>query len=210
MSEGLSNMVVEAAGPYLRSARTVVRITDRSTAMSSTVICNPTTSTITCERSARLADRLERGARDLAEFARSLTDADWRMPTPGDGRTVGTIVHHVATVYPLEVHLATMMAAGTPIVGVTTDTIREMNAAHALEHAGTTKDEALALLEKNSAAAAAAIRAFADGDLDRAVPVSLYADAELTCQFMLEDHAVRHSYHHLARLRAAVRRVKEV
>jgi hypothetical protein len=31
--------------------------------------------------------------------------------------------------------------------------------------------------------------------------VSLYDDAELTCQFMLEDHAVRHSYHHLARLR---------
>ena len=81
--------------------------------MSSTVICNPTTSTIICERSARLADRLERGARDLAEFARSLTDAEWHMTTPGDGRTVGTIVHHVATVYPLEVHLATMMAAGT-------------------------------------------------------------------------------------------------
>ena len=178
--------------------------------MSSTVICNPTTSTIACERSARLAHRLERGAQDLAEFARSLTDAEWRMTTPGDGRTVGTIVHHVATVYPLEVHLATMMAAGTPIVGVTTDTIREMNAAHAIEHAGTTKEEALALLEKNSAAAAAAILAFSDDDLDRAVPVSLYADAELTCQFMLEDHAVRHSYHHLARLRAAVQRAKEV
>jgi hypothetical protein len=26
---------------------------------------------------------------------------------------------------------------------------------------------------------------------------------ELTCQFMLEDHAVRHSYHHLSRVRAA-------
>jgi hypothetical protein len=35
--------------------------------------------------------------------------------------------------------------------------------------------------------------------------VSLYGDAELTCQFILEDHAVRHSYHHLARLRAAVK-----
>jgi hypothetical protein len=41
--------------------------------------------------------------------------------------------------------------------------------------------------------------------LDRAAPVSLYADAPLTCQFVLEDHAVRHSYHHLARIRAAVK-----
>jgi hypothetical protein len=49
--------------------------------------------------------------------------------------------------------------------------------------------------------AATAIRAFGDKDLDRAVPVSLYGDAELTCQFVLEDHAVRHSAHHLARLR---------
>jgi len=34
--------------------------------------------------------------------------------------------------------------------------------------------------------------------------VSLNANAPLTCQFILEDHAVRHSYHHLARIRAAL------
>jgi len=28
----------------------------------------------------------------------------------------------------------------------------------------------------------------------------------LTCQFFLEDHAVRHSYHHLARIRKALGR----
>jgi hypothetical protein len=36
--------------------------------------------------------------------------------------------------------------------------------------------------------------------------VSLNGDAPLTCQFMLEDHAVRHSYHHLAILRGTVKR----
>ena len=41
-----------------------------------------------------------------------------------------------------------------------------------------------------------------DEELDRAAPVSLNSDAPLTCQFMLEDHAVRHSYHHLDRIRA--------
>jgi hypothetical protein len=157
-------------------------------------------------RSARLADRLERGARDLADFARALTDAEWRQTMPGDGRPIGVIVHHVATMFPLEIHLAQMMAAGTPIVGVTWATVREMNAAHAMEHGGATKQAALALLAENSGAAADAIRQLTDQDLDRAVPVSLYGDAELTCQFMLEDHAVRHSYHHLSRLRTAVQR----
>jgi hypothetical protein len=36
--------------------------------------------------------------------------------------------------------------------------------------------------------------------------VSLYEDAPVTCQFVLEDHAVRHSYHHLAGIKKAVRR----
>ena len=157
-------------------------------------------------RPQRLARRsIDAGARALTEFARPL-------PTPvahgrcGRGRTVGVIVHHVASVYPLEVRLAQMLAAGSPIVGVTWHTVHEMNAAHAAEFEHVTKPAALALLAENSAAAAAAIRTFSDGDLNGPAIVSLYADAELTCQFMLEDHAVRHSYHHLARLRATLER----
>ena len=72
------------------------------------------------------------------------------------------------------------------------------------ENDGVTKKAALDLLAANSAVAAAAIRAFSNEELDRAAPVSLNSDAPLTCQFFLEDHAVRHSYHHLARIRAAL------
>ena len=55
------------------------------------------------------------------------------------------------------------------------------------------------------AMAAAVIRSWSDTQLANAAAVSLYADAPLTCQFVLEDHAVRHSYHHLAHLRRALR-----
>jgi hypothetical protein len=172
--------------------------------MSPTMSCQPIESRLTRGRSGQLADRLLKGAHALVEFARPLSEREWRTAVPGDGRPVGVIVHHVASVYPLEVRLAQMMAADTPIVGVTWATVHEMNAAHATEFADVTKDVALALLEANSADAADAIRALSDDQLTRAVPVSLYADAELTCQFMVEDHAVRHSYHHLARVRAAL------
>jgi hypothetical protein len=80
-----------------------------------------------------------------------------------------------------------------------------MNAGHANEHHAVTKEAALDLLRRNSTAAAAAIRALRDEELDQAAPVSLNSDAPLTCQFMLEDHAVRHSYHHLARIRGALK-----
>jgi Protein of unknown function (DUF664) len=158
------------------------------------------------QRTDALADRLEHGARALATFASALTDAEWQARVPKDGRKIGVIVHHVASMYPLEIQLAQTLAGGEPVAGVTWDAVHEMNAGHAREHDAVTKEAALDLLRRNSTAAAAAIRVLSDEELDQAAPVSLNSDAPLTCQFMLEDHAVRHSYHHLAILRAAVTR----
>src|SRR5215207_647396 len=107
-------------------------------------------------RSNTLADRLEQGASALAIFASSLTDAEWGTRNPKDGRKVGVIVHHVATVYPLEIHLAQTLAAGKPVEGVTWDAVHKMNAEHAKENDTVTKKTALDLLRRNSAAAAAA------------------------------------------------------
>jgi hypothetical protein len=157
-------------------------------------------------RSHALADRLEQGAQALTALANSLTDAEWQARIPGDGRKIGVVVHHVASVYPIEIQLAQTVAGGKPVTGVTMNDIHVMNAGHARDNDGVTKEAALELLRKNSTDAAAAIRALTDDQLAQAAPVSLYADAPLTSQFVLEDHAVRHSYHHLARIRAALKR----
>ena len=160
-------------------------------------------------RANSLADRLEQGARALADLARTLTDAQWRMPLPGDGRTIGVVVHHVADVYPLEIQLAQTLAGGEAITGVTMADVHAMNAKHSAEHKTTTKREALELLERNSAAAAASVRALSDEALAQAALVSLYGNAPLTCQFLLEDHAVRHSYHHLNLITKALRSIRQ-
>ena len=60
----------------------------------------------TSQQAQALADRLEAGARALATFAATLTDAEWLTPVPHDGHTVGVVVHHVASVYPVEIELA--------------------------------------------------------------------------------------------------------
>ncbi|HXD21814.1 MAG TPA: DinB family protein [Gemmatimonadaceae bacterium] len=154
-------------------------------------------------RSNLLAERLEQGAQALEALANGLTAAQWQARVK-DGRKVGVLVHHVANMYPLEIQLAQGLAAGKPIAGVSWDDVHAMNAAHAKEFDGVTKEDAIALLRKNSAAAAAAIRALGDAELDNGSTISLNADAPLTCQFMLEDHAVRHSYHHAAAIRRAI------
>lgn len=155
-------------------------------------------------RADALADRLEQGANDLADLAATLTDAEWRTRVPRDERTIGVIVHHVATMYPLEIELAQAVAAGKAIVGVTGQAVHDINANHAEEHADTTREEAIALLRKNSELAAGAIRAMKDEELDSATPNSLYFDAPLTCQFFIEDHAMRHSWYHAGRIRQAL------
>jgi hypothetical protein len=155
-------------------------------------------------RSEILAARLEQGVRELTALARSLNDEQWKTKIPHDGRTVGVVVHHVGTMYPIEIDLAQKLARGEAVEGVTWDAVHELNANHARENAACTKEEAIALVEKNSAAAAAAVRALSDEQLDSFAGLSLNSDGPRTCQFMLEDHAVGHAWHHLLKIRRAL------
>jgi hypothetical protein len=158
-------------------------------------------------RAESLADRIEEGAAGLASFAEVLSEAEWRTPVSGsDRRPVGVIVHHVATMYPIEIDVARIVASGKAVTDVTWEVVAQINSKHASEQAGATKAAALELLRKNSREAAAAVRAFTDAELDQAAPFSLSFGAPVTAQFVIEDHAMRHSWHHLARIRKVLGR----
>ena len=154
-------------------------------------------------RAESLAARIVEGASGLAAYAEGLSESQWNSRVK-DGRTVGVVVHHVATVYPIEVDLAKTIASGKPVTEVTWEAVADMNAKHARDRAKTTKAETLELLRKNSREAAEAVRAFTDEQLDRAAPFSLSYGAPVTAQFVIEDHALRHSWHHLAKIQAAL------
>jgi hypothetical protein len=160
-----------------------------------------------CLRAAALADRIERGAAILAAFADGLSEAEWGAPvSQSDRRSVGVIVHHVASVYPIEVDLARAIAAGKAVTDLTWEAVAGLNAQHAREQAGVSKAAALELLRRTSREAAAAVRAFTDDELDQAAPFSLVFGAPVTAQFVIEDHALRHSWHHLAGIRRSLGR----
>jgi hypothetical protein len=151
-------------------------------------------------RANQLADRIEEGAALLAAVAQQLTPEQWATPVLPDGRTVGVIVHHVANMYPIELDVVRSALAQDVISDVTWDIVADINAAHAREHAGVSKEAALALLAQNSASAAREVRNLTDAELDRAVPFSLSYDAPVTVQYIIEDHPMRHPWHHLARI----------
>lgn len=158
-------------------------------------------------RSEALADRIEQGAAGLAAFAEKLSETEWRTPVSAtDRRSIGVTVHHVASMYPIEVDVARAVASGKTVMDVSWDDVASINAKHAQEQGSVTKTAALELLRRNSRQAAEAVRALTDDELDRAAPFSLSFGAPVTAQFVIEDHALRHSWHHLARIRKVLGR----
>jgi hypothetical protein len=158
-------------------------------------------------RAELLAARIEEGGATLAAFAEGLSESEWNTPVSStDRRPVGVIVHHVASVYPIEIDLARAVGSGKAITEVTWEAVAAMNGKHAKENAAIAKAATIELLRRNSREAAAAVRALTDEELDRAAPFSLSFGAPVTAQFVIEDHALRHSWHHLARIRKAVGR----
>lgn len=158
-------------------------------------------------RTEELAARIEEGAAQLAKFAETISESEWCKPiSRSDRRSIGIIVHHVASMYPIEIGAARAIASGNAITDIKWEVVAHINAKHAEEHANLTKAAALELLHRNSREAANAVRAFTDDELNTAAPFSLAFGAPVTAQFVIEDHALRHSWHHLAGIRTALDR----
>ena len=156
------------------------------------------------KRARALAKRMAQGHQELLAFIKGCSEKEWQTYYPDEGRSVGVLVHHVASVLPAEIDLVKVLASGQPITGVTLEMVHQMNAQHADENARCSKDETLKLLEHNSEMAVAVIRELGDKELDRVAPVSLHGNEPLTTQHFIEDHPLGHSFHHLAGIRAVI------
>lgn len=82
------------------------------------------------KRTEELAVRLEQGYAQLASYAEGLSTQEWAALIPQEGRSVGVLVHHVATMYPVETGVAQIIAGGQAVAGLTWDLVADMNANH--------------------------------------------------------------------------------
>jgi hypothetical protein len=145
------------------------------------------------ERARTLAHQLEQANQSLIATIDGLTDAQWRTHTPGDGRTVGVVAHHVATSHKSVAGLVGAIAHGKTVPNITMEMIHEGNAAHAKQNAHATKAETLALLRQNGAAAVAAVGGLSDAELDRtaSLPMGTFSAAKVV-EMILIGHANDH------------------
>jgi hypothetical protein len=154
------------------------------------------------ERGTALAEDFAAANREVVEFARSCSDAEWVLVVPGEQWPVGVVVHHIAEGHEHGVNWLSQMAHGQAITD-TAEGIDQDNAAHATRAARAGRDETVALLEANAVTLERALRALSDEELDRTASFGPAGGRELPT-VALAAVAARHAREHLAHARAAV------
>jgi hypothetical protein len=152
-------------------------------------------------RARSLAQQFEQANHDLIATVEGVSDAQWRAKTPGDGRSVGVVAHHVATSHKMIAGLAGAIAHGQPVPAVTMDMIHQGNAAHAAQYANCTRAETLALLRQNGAEALAAVRELGDAGLDRTATLPL---GTMSAAQVIERILIGHVHDHHGSIRKAL------
>jgi len=156
------------------------------------------------ERAAALAHDFAAANADALAFARACTEGDWAVTVPGEGWTVGVVLHHIAEGHAHGRRWLEAMAGGVGVAESAED-IDRANAAHALDMAAVGPAETVALLEVNGDGLERALRGLSDEDLDRTAPFGPAGGRPLPTGD-LAAVAARHTREHLAHARAAVGR----
>ena len=114
-----------------------------------------------------LAQRVEQGAQNYLAAVEGLSPDQWKTLCRNEQRTVGVLVHHVGTMYPLEADVVRTLAADGSMPGLDWDAVDGINAEHATANADVDMETAIALVRTNVGIAAEAVRNLTDEQLDR-------------------------------------------
>jgi hypothetical protein len=148
-----------------------------------------------------LATRLEDVSKEFESKLQSLNAQELQAKTP-EGWTVAACAHHAAiSSGPLSMMVAA--AAGkAEMPGITADQLNEMNAQHAQQFAGASKEETLAALHETVPQAAGVVRGLSDDELQK--KAMLPFGMEMTAQQIIENVLIGHLQQHTASIGAAV------
>jgi|SRR5262245_7193119 len=154
-------------------------------------------------RAEALAKQFETKAAEMTQALEKMSDADWKKLTSGEKWSIGVTAHHVAGSHEGISNIVKALSSGQSLPHFTMAMLDDMNAKHAAEHANCTKADTLALHKKNAAAAAAAVRALSDEQLDKSGTV-LSGMPAMTTQQIVEGILIGHVNEHLNSIRSAL------
>ncbi|MBI3964093.1 MAG: DinB family protein [Chloroflexi bacterium] len=157
-------------------------------------------------RAEALAERFEVANSELITVIERCTESQWQAHCTPEGWSVGVTAHHLAVDHPILAGAVQAVATGQPLPPLTSAAIDQMNAEHAAQRASYGKNETLELLRSGGAAAASAVRALGDEQLDRVGTIPWEGDRPVSAQQLIEEKLIGHISEHLESIRAALQR----
>ena len=154
-------------------------------------------------RADMLAKQFEEKANELTDTIQKMSDADWKKVTTAEKWPVGVTAHHVAGSHEPIAGIAKTVASGQTMPPFTMQMLDEGNAKHAKDFANCTKAETLELHKKGVASAAAVVKGFSDGDLEKAGTVMTGMPA-MTVQQIIEGILINHVNDHMGSIKATI------
>lgn len=154
------------------------------------------------QRAMDLATQFSAFHEEWIAFVTNCPDEGWRKASPEEQWPVGVVSRHVATSHFGVAPLARRMVAGEPLPELTSESIDQMNARHAANHAQCTRDEVLKALRENGSAIADFLAGISDADLDRSAHL-FAAGGEMTTEQVVKVVIIQSGREHLAHVKAA-------
>ncbi len=153
-------------------------------------------------RAAALAEQFEAANAELIAAVEACSEAGWREPCEGEGRTVGVTAHHVAVGHEGFAGLIGAVVHGQAVPSISLEALHEMNARHAREYADVGQRETLDALRGNGAALAGVVRGLSDEQLGRTTTV--FGGREMSVVQIIGRVIIGHPRQHLVSIRAAL------
>lgn len=133
------------------------------------------------------------------------SDEDWSRSSPNDGRPVGMIAYHMASVQGGLAGLIEAVIVGKPTRAPgSIEEIDRMNDDHARNHSGARQEEVLNALSASGQAFLTQLRFLSDDDLGRSVGVLV--GNEMTIGQVIQVAVLGHQREHLDSIRGALAR----
>lgn len=151
---------------------------------------------------AELADQYDAVMAEVAAFAGTCTDEEWRAQCPNDERTVGVVFDHIADGNPEVVLWIKTFLADKPVV-ITRESLDARNAEHAHRAENRPRQTTIDDLKQSAARTSNVLRALTEKELRASQDFAWAGRQEVA---WVTGAAVRHPRGHLKSIREALGR----
>jgi hypothetical protein len=156
-------------------------------------------------RAEDLAERIAAFNQEAISLVEKCPDKDWQKECQEETWSVAVVARHIPAAHYRAFKLVKMIVAREELPQVSMESVHEMNARHAEEHANCTKDEVLDLLRKYGEPIAEYISQLGDDDLDRIGRLEAMG-GDATAEKFIENVILVSCGEHLASMKAATGR----